>query len=515
MKFNVVFFMFNFLVGYSSHSQTVFHKMYPGVVNEIVFRQMGFINTHDNGYLLGGAATLMKLDSSGTKEWRIHFNWPVNPEILVYSIINDYNQGYMLSGSRMLISLDSTCSINWFKELSSIYRFYITGSKKTDSLSFFYSGLAAENSGVYTPCILKSDSSGNIQWAKIYQSNPVVPTIASADVASDGSMYVCGTVQSLINLPAIHFDGVVFKVNPDGTVQWAKRYAQFGIWFGFNKILATGDGNLIVTGTRSTGRFLMKLDSSGNIIWQKLYSVGVYGNGFDVITTHDNGYLMVGEVTDTSIFGGLAQTSLFIKTDSLGNLEWARYLGELSTVSSSKVVQMPDKGFAAAGRRLHANGYSFKLVKTDSLGNTGGCLEMNPIVTVTNINDTVINFTLTDSTITVTTVPFSSTYPQMGSEVDMCNVQGHSEHENQLEFNIFPNPNSGAFTLRLRNPLYQSTSFELYDMIGKLVYAQNLLKGSETYNIHLQDQIPAGVYIGKLTSADKSNSIKIMIIGDH
>ncbi|MBK9045440.1 MAG: T9SS type A sorting domain-containing protein [Bacteroidetes bacterium] len=496
-KFNLFTFI---LIVYSqiSNGQIIFHKAYPDQMNGSMGMEMGFIEAKDKGFLLGNGKTLMKVDSTGSKEWRYEFDSPVNPFICVFSIINDFSKGYLLCGTRMFLSLDSSYNINWMKDISSSYRFFILESKKADSVTFIHAGEAGIGND-FTPCLLKTDTSGNIIWAKIYNSNPVIESIRSMEVASDGSIYVSGVSRSVINTTALHYDGVVFKLNSMGAVQWSKRYANMGLDIYLYRIKQALDGNLILSGSRNFKPHLMKIDTSGNILWEKIYSAGFHGNAHDVFCTTDNGFALVGEVTDTTM-GWLGQTSIFIKTDSIGDLEWAKYMGGFGNVSASKIIGTTDKGYAIAGRRIYGSDYVLNLIKTDSLGNTGGCLDANTNVTITNYNDSVMNFALTDSSISATTVPYFSNFPLIGTEVDICNFQGDAENDLSSEISIYPNPANEIITITgLNTNSNKRQVIKLNDMTGRTIIIQPLNTDNEKQEINISC-LSSGSYILSIES---------------
>src|SRR5207248_1415853 len=110
----------------------------------------------------------------------------------------------------------------------------------------------------------------------------------------------------------------------------------------------TADGNYIMLGsTTSFGSgagdiFLLKADSLGNLLWAKAYggTVGETGNGLQI--TSDGGYIIVGT---TSSFGGGANDVYLIKTDSSGNLLWPKAYGGAGQEKGVSVKQTIDGGF--------------------------------------------------------------------------------------------------------------------------------------------------------------------------
>jgi hypothetical protein len=463
------FYLFSVLCCFilSSNGQNIYHKAYVGFQGEAMGRGGGFVQTDDSGYLIGNFGTLMKLGSAGVQEWR--YNWGAIPGqyIHILSIQRDYSNGYILSGYPVLISLDSSYNLNWIKEIINNNTLGIYCSQKSDSLSYIFVGeMFINNESVV--CLIKTDISGNIIWAKRYYYQPMLGAVYSIAAASDGSVLACGSMRSSVN-PA-HYDCVVFRVDSGGSVLWAKRYAGIGNTTLVESIKATSDGHFVVTGGRSLKSYLMKIDLSGSVIWQKSYSTGLNARSIDVINTHDSGFAMACDGVDIDpIFGGLGQTSVLIKTDSLGNPEWAKYLGGFANVFASRIVQTNDLGFAVLGRRTSINGLSLNLIKTDSLGGTGGCLELHTVVTVMNLNDSAVNFILVDSSTTMTTIPYNATFPLIGNEIDLCNFQGLSDVTNHIGFDIYPNPFSSYLKVNCYGCKRDKLHYMFYNTMGRLI----------------------------------------------
>src|SRR5205085_2808107 len=91
-------------------------------------------------------------------------------------------------------------------------------------------------------------------------------------------------------------------------------------------IASTFDNGMVVTGTRPGGILLIKLDSLGNVEWDKKIENIFWGNGtgIKIIQTHDGNFLVAGHInTGTDI-----AEIFFLKTDTLGNLIWLRIIKE-------------------------------------------------------------------------------------------------------------------------------------------------------------------------------------------
>jgi hypothetical protein len=136
-----------------------------------------------------------------------------------------------------------------------------------------------------------------------------------------------------------------------GSQYWAKTYG--GIhWDIANSIQQISDSGYIVAGaTDSYGSgnadaLVLKLDSNGNVIWQKTYG----GSGYDVANfiqqTTDDGYIVTG-ITES--FGAGGKDALILKLDNSGNVIWQKTYGGSGDDRAQCIQQTTDGGYVVAG----------------------------------------------------------------------------------------------------------------------------------------------------------------------
>jgi hypothetical protein len=236
--------------------------------------------------------------------------------------------------------------------------------------------------------VMKLDSSGTLQWLNVYGSNYDDEGYGIRQT-SDGGYVLAGYTEARGNR-----DALVIRLDSAGNVVWQKvlggRYADFA-----SDIRQTGDNGFIVVGTTYSSNsgdvgvnhgsgdiWVIRMDPSGTIVWQKL--LGGYGddNGYSIHQTIDGGYVLTGNTySDNSGDVGPNHGSddmWVVKLDSVGNIQWQKVLGGNAHEAGYGVRQTHDGGYVAAGvtgssnngdvGASHGNG-DFWVVRLDSSGN--------------------------------------------------------------------------------------------------------------------------------------------------
>ena len=180
--------------------------------------------------------------------------------------------------------------------------------------------------GQYNMYLIKTDNTGNMLWQKTYggnlqdYGNAIVVTNDGGYLLAGGTYVSTDTVASYL-----------VKTDTAGVVQWQKIYKGMIKREEINAVKQLNNGDLVVSGDEqadslSTKYFGMakKLDSNGNVIWQKDYS---YFNAdstqhyfFAMDTCRDGGLVMAGMTIDFRAGMTMPQNAFYIvKTDCMGN----------------------------------------------------------------------------------------------------------------------------------------------------------------------------------------------------
>ncbi|PCH68687.1 MAG: hypothetical protein COC01_03290 [Bacteroidetes bacterium] len=184
---------------------------------------------------------------------------------------------------------------------------------------------------------VKTDSSGNVQWSKIYARPLKQDDLLSVKQTSDSGFVLLG-----------EFIGpFLIKTDVNGDTLWTITFGS-NLNNGFSEIEETSDkGLIILTRVNQAGNYvplLIKLDSNGSIEWTMTYESSGFDQGYSIDQLSDNGFIITGRH-----ISGTDENILAIRTDSIGNIIWANQYGGTGGDEGYAVKQTTDGGFIITG----------------------------------------------------------------------------------------------------------------------------------------------------------------------
>jgi predicted secreted protein len=188
--------------------------------------------------------------------------------------------------------------------------------------------------------------------------------------APDGGHIIVGTTEASNN----NYDAWMFKVDSDGNTVWSRPYDGGKNESAFN-VISTSDGGYAIVGattsygadeTGKTDLWLIKTDSEGNMQWNKTYGVNYYDEGWMILEV-DDGYIIVGITYSAEEIGD----GWLLKTDKEGNLLWNKIYGGSGDDGLYGVTKTVAGGYILAGytNSSGAGGYDVWLIRVDEMGN--------------------------------------------------------------------------------------------------------------------------------------------------
>jgi hypothetical protein len=336
--------------------------------------------TTDGGYVVGGGeynyescgsgsaqrAIVEKLDSKGNLTWSKTYPIGSNGDGIA-AIKQTADGGYVAAGGvaevgpspggGLVLKLDASGAVQWQRVIGPMgsTTAVLNAIQPTSDGGYVATGNYYTSTAQCEPfqceggVVVRLDASGSVQWQQALTG------------AASGSLWTDSIVQA-----------------SDG------GYVAAGEWFGANQ----------------KGGLLVKLDSNGNILWQNAYSGGSYygaelGVGiYSVHQTSDGGYFLAGDGEDELQEGGRLVPWLG-KVDSNGNLIWERFYYQVYAPTGRALSEYfagsdvaKDGGFVAAGwTEDYAKGLGLLfVVKTDGSGLCGSCGDVHPDEGLTVVN---------------------------------------------------------------------------------------------------------------------------------
>jgi hypothetical protein len=88
----------------------------------------------------------------------------------------------------------------------------------------------------------------------------------------------------------------------------------------------------------------------------------------------------------------------------------------------------------------------------------------------------------------------------------------HEIIHNNLEVNIYPNPNKGEFNIHLNSPVKKEVNLRIVNIIGEVIYSADKLVIEGNYKTHLDlKTMPKGLYFVCITNKESSIVRKVII----
>jgi hypothetical protein len=197
------------------------------------------------------------------------------------------------------------------------------------------------------PCVVKVDAMGNLQWNTALDIEHSYYTDSkswfSVTEESDGGLLLAGQINFLPRL---------FKLDPNGNVQWSRTYNMSGSTF--SDFVKTSDEGYLWIGRKevqgSHVGYVVKTDLQGAILWNKTHPVCRGLESFvqdpdEGYETSDGGYVLTGYDFEEN---GTRSAHL-IKINAVGNLEWNKAYGNY-TIWVHHLFMTNDGGLVLVGK---------------------------------------------------------------------------------------------------------------------------------------------------------------------
>lgn len=326
----LIFFLLN-MISVSGQPAIAWQKTYGGSANDAIYE----IDVHESGYYLGGI--------SGS------------------NISGEKGQNSRGGNDCWLLSINTSGQILWQRTIGGSLDDGIRSLCKTSDGGVIIGGGSTSNisgeksencRGFADYWIVKLDFSGNIEWQRTIGGD-ASDGLRTLRQTSDGGYIVGGLSQSGISgekseiargiFPT--YDYWILKLDAQGNIEWQKTYGGDD-YDDLIVVRQTSDSGYILAGNSisnagydkaedsrgSEDYWILRLDSNGEILWQKTFGGSDVDNVNDIIENNEGGFYVGGfsfsGISGDKTFGNYGVADFWLlKLDANGNQIWQRTIG--------------------------------------------------------------------------------------------------------------------------------------------------------------------------------------------
>jgi hypothetical protein len=411
-------------------------------------------------------ALLLKTDKQGNQQEIKYYGTGTNTTSSVG--IDTCAGGYYMAGNTsefgaaaadfMVIKLNYNGDTLWVKTYGGPHIERLHGFKTTSDGGLVMVGgtynvtVSPVNPEAY---IVKTDANGDTLWTLTW-GGPDIDYAMSVAETPDGGYAVIGTTHVSV------FSSIfLLKINSSGVIEWEKKYSSTGgsgSAQGFD-LLAMPDSGFVLTGIASTYHpetnlymwdgYILRTDQNGDTLWTVKFGGGSDDNVSGIILK-DNDLMMIG---NTASFGNGVYDALLLNISDEGVINWYRTYGGTGSEYTARLIATKDGGFAITGMTDSDCPSCLYFIKTDSLG----CI------------------------------------------VPGCQYTGIENFENKSDFiSLYPNPVQDILNINFKSSFENNfIQVKIYDYTGRCLQTRLLVieKGSSFYSSSiLVQEFPSELY---------------------
>jgi len=446
----------------------------------------GYANSNDGdvtGNIGGSDYWIVKLNNSGAIDWQKSYGG--TNEDVAFSIEQTNDGGFIVAGCSTsndgdvsgshggedfwALKLTDTGALTWQKTFGGSANECAQSVQQTADGGYIIAGTSASNDGDVTGnhgesdyWVIKVTSAGDLTWQKSYGGSSFDLSEAIQQT-TDGGYIVAGFTRSNdgdVSNNNGNYDYWVLKLDSSGAITWEKSFGGTSFDYG-TAIQQTSDGGYVVAGitlsndgdvTGNHGNadyWVLKLDAAGSLTWQKAMGGSELDYAYDIDQTADGGYVVTGYSYSNNfdVTGNHGSLDYWVvRMADTGSIEWQKCLGGANDDLAFGVKQTTDGGYIVGGYTTSNDG--------NVTGNHGA-----KDFWVVKLDPDGIGL----------------------NEISMSDM-----------LNIYPNPTSETINVQMEDSAFGETQYTIFDFTGKVVLVGTTSK--DAFQIDLGD-LSLGIYI--------------------
>jgi hypothetical protein len=526
----------------------------------------GFImagyTTSNNGDVIGNHGAedfwIVKLDANGNFQWQQCMGGADNEQANAIEQTSD--GGFIIAGytfsingdvsgnqgnkDAWIVKLSSSGNLQWQKCIGGTEADQANSVIQTPDSGYVFAGYTYSNNGNVAGnhgendfLVCKLDANGNLVWQKCFGGTES-EYANSIQETSTGGFFIAGYTYSINgDVSGNHgsYDSWVIELTDTGIIVSQKCLGGTAIDVA-NEVQPVNSGGLIVVGNTASNngdvsgnhgtngtfdQWIVRLNSSNGIVWQKCLGGTDEDVAFSVQQTVDGGFIVGGNAWSTN--GNVMNSHGFsdfwvVKMDISGNILWQKCLGGSNFEMARSIRQTTDGGYIVAGFTLSDNGdvsgnhgfYDAWIVKLSALtiplpielisfnGAIQKCSSLLNWSTASEINNNYFTVLRSDDAVHYEIIgsidgagnsnnprhyafidedphPGSNYYKLSQTDYDGATTEFKPITVSHSLMNVvYSNSETDVFELQLNCTMENLTGMEIYNLTGQCVYRRRL-----------------------------------------
>lgn len=451
----------------------------------------------------GDDAWLFSTDSTGAYQWSQTYGGSGNDDFIF--VIPTSDGGFAAcgetfsssnnNGDAWIVKTDASGTVQWSKVFGGSLYDDAYSMEQTSDGGYIVCGLTENTTAFnYDAFLLKLDSAGNAQWSKVYGSSTIDHAV-SVRSTTDGGYIFSG--KSMATSPGLS-DAWIVKTDASGDTSWCRLIGGNG-WDEGMSIRETANGYIVCGGSNSFGAsdydfLLFTMDANGNVQWAKTYGgshveasycivpagTGWIFTGYTETFGPGHSQRLAGPSTPPVVQGTDSANAFVVRTDANGDTLWCRAYGGTRKEESFHISENPNGGYIIGGYTG-----SFGVDSTDAYmihieGNgSAGCAERaaHPNVGAPSLFSKRYPFSVGTNFPLVTFTPQISAWQPTALGTQCLSTSIPQEQTASTNIYVAPNPAVDQFHVRFADA--SPARISLFDATGRQLQTIARVNGGE------------------------------------
>jgi len=310
-------------------------------------------HTRSHG-MLNRDAWIVRLNASGEVVWQQVIGGPLTEKVFGITATED---GHVVIGGKtysvgrggsdaMIARFDTEGELLWQKSYGGAYNDGVRAIQPVRGGGFVVAGTRGgpDDDDVW---LITLDDNGDKRWERTYGTAGEDGAVSITQTA-DGGFAVAGYSQR----PGLSsFDNWVIRLNQSGNVLWQRHFAR-GNFSAGTAVSAAPEGGLFVTGIsqqrtpRDSQSWVIRLSRDGETVWKQLSANAGSNEAWGAASTPDGGLIVV----SAARYDGLGESDArLVRFSSDGTIVWSRILGGQTWTRPTAVITTRDGGIIVTG----------------------------------------------------------------------------------------------------------------------------------------------------------------------